>query len=160
MASPPGTGNDVIANLFRWNWNSVASVHLTGRDRRRERQRGRRRRARGRDRRRRQQPLHGQQLRPGRQVSVAFDEYPDTYYGQNVYVVGSIPAPGNRNTAAVVPLWAADYPTWSTALTLPSNSSFAYKHIKKNPDGTITWESDPHRSCTTPASGAVTLSWR
>ncbi|MFF3615381.1 carbohydrate-binding module family 20 domain-containing protein [Streptomyces sp. NPDC002580] len=153
-------GDDVIADLFRWNGNSVASVHLTGRDRRRERQRDRRRRARGHG--RRQQPLHGQQLQPCGQVSVAFDEYPDTYYRQNVDVVGSIPAPGNRNTAAVVPLSAAGCPTWSTALTSPSSSSFAYKYVKKNPDGTITRESDPHRSCTTPASGAVTLddSWR
>ncbi|MCT9010912.1 carbohydrate-binding module family 20 domain-containing protein [Streptomyces rhizosphaerihabitans] len=101
-------------------------------------------------------------MRPDGQVSVALDEYPDTYYGQNVDVVGSIAAPGNRNTAAVVPLSAAGYPTWSTALTLPSNSSFAYRHLKKNPDGTITWQSDPNRSCTTPASGAVTHndSWR
>jgi alpha-amylase len=42
-----------------------------------------------------------------------------------VYVVGSIPALGNRNIAAAVPLSAAGYPTCSTALTLPSNSSFA-----------------------------------
>lgn len=69
--------------------------------------------------------MHGQQLRPDGQVSVALDEYPDTYYGQNVDVVRSIAAPGNGNTAALVPLSAAGYPTWSTALTLPSNSSFA-----------------------------------
>lgn len=96
------------------------------------------------------------------QVAVTFDEYATTYYGQNVYVVGSIAALGGWNTAQAVPLSSAGYPTWSAAVTLPGNTSFEYKYIKKNPDGTITWESDPNRSYTTPASGSVTLndSWR
>ncbi|MEZ0067993.1 alpha-amylase [Streptacidiphilus sp. MAP12-20] len=107
-------------------------------------------------------PCTGSSCSQAGQVSVTFDEYATTYYGQNVYVVGSIPALGSWNPAAAVPLSSAGYPTWSAAVTLPSNTGFSYKYIKKNPDGTITWESDPNRSYTTPASGAVTLndSWR
>ena len=47
-------------------------------------------------------------------------------------------------------------------LRLPPNTAVQYKYIKKNPDGSVTWESDPNRSFTTPASGAATRneSWR
>lgn len=38
-------------------------------------------------------------------------------------------------------------------MNLPPNTTFQFKYIKKNPDGTVTWESDPNRSHTTPASG-------
>ncbi|MEU6174181.1 glycoside hydrolase family 15 protein [Streptantibioticus parmotrematis] len=99
---------------------------------------------------------------PTAQVAVTFDENATTTWGQNVYVVGSIPALGDWNTGAAVPLSSAGYPVWSGTVSLPANTSFQYKYIKKNPDGSITWESDPNRSYTTGASGSVTLndSWR
>lgn len=95
-------------------------------------------------------------------TSVTFDEYATTYFGQNVFVVGSIPALGNWAPASAVPLSSAGYPTWSTTVSLPSSTSFQYKYIKKNPDGSVTWESDPNRSSTTGSGGAMTLndSWR
>jgi glucoamylase len=99
---------------------------------------------------------------PPDQVSTTFNENATTYYGQNVFVVGSIPALGSWNTSQSVALSSAGYPVWSAAVSLPANTTFQYKYIKKNPDGSITWESDPNRSYTTPASGSVTLndSWR
>jgi alpha-amylase len=95
-------------------------------------------------------------------TSVTFNEYATTYWGQNVFVVGSIPALGNWAPASAVPLSSAGYPTWSAAVTLPSSTSFQYKYIKKNPDGSVTWESDPNRSTSTGSGGAMTLndSWR
>jgi glucoamylase len=96
------------------------------------------------------------------QVQTTFNVYATTYWGQNVYVVGSIPALGDWNTNAAIPLSAATYPTWSATVSLPASTYFEYKYIKKNPDGSITWESDPNNNYTTPASGSVTLndSWR
>ncbi|MCQ4079805.1 glycoside hydrolase family 15 protein [Streptomyces sp. RB6PN25] len=96
------------------------------------------------------------------QVQTTFDVNATTYYGQNVYVVGSIPALGDWNTNQAVPLSAATYPIWSDTVAIPANTSFQYKYIKKNPDGSITWESDPNNSYTTPASGSVTINdtWR
>jgi alpha-amylase len=98
----------------------------------------------------------------GGTVPVTFNEFATTFFGQNVFVVGSIPALGNWSPAAAVPLSAATYPTWSATVGLPASTGFQYKYLKKNPDGTVTWESDPNRSFTTPASGAATLtdSWR
>ena len=81
-------------------------------------------------------------------VSVAFNVNATTWYGQNVYVVGSIPALGSWSTAS--------------AVALPPNTAFEYKYLKKDPDGTIEWESGANRTSSTGASGSVTLnnSWK
>ena len=98
----------------------------------------------------------------GSTVAVTFDENATTTWGQNVYVVGSIPALGSWNPANAIALSSAAYPVWAATVTLPANTTFQYKYIKKNPDGSITWESDPNRSSTTGSSGSATLndSWR
>jgi alpha-amylase len=94
-------------------------------------------------------------------VSVTFNENATTYWGQNVFVVGSIPALGSWNANNAIALSAATYPIWSGTATLPTNTYFEYKYVKKNPDGTISWESGANRSQTT-SVGAVTLNdtWR
>jgi alpha-amylase len=79
-----------------------------------------------------------------------------TWYGQNVFLVGSLPALGNWDPAKAVPLSAANYPTWSVTVTLPAHTSFEYKFIKKDPDGTVAWESGANRSYTT-GTGAATV---
>jgi alpha-amylase len=89
-------------------------------------------------------------------VSVTFNENATTYWGQNVFVVGSIPALGSWNANNAIALSAATYPIWSGTAILPTNTYFEYKYVKKNPDGTITWESGANRSYTT-SVGAVTL---
>jgi alpha-amylase len=84
-----------------------------------------------------------------------------TWYGQNVFLVGSIPALGNWDPSQALPLSAADYPTWSVTVTLPAHTYFEYKFIKKDPDGTITWESGPNRSYTTGTGTAtVNATWQ
>lgn len=46
-------------------------------------------------------------------------------------------------------------------LTLPANSVFEYKYIRKL-NGAVTWESDPNNSQTTPGSGLFLINdtWR
>ncbi|MFD0330840.1 carbohydrate-binding module family 20 domain-containing protein [Streptacidiphilus monticola] len=90
-------------------------------------------------------------------VAETFNETATTWYGQNVYVVGSIPALGSWNTANAVALSSANYPTWSATVNLPSNTAFSYKFIKKDPDGTVEWESGANRTATT-GTAAATLS--
>lgn len=90
-------------------------------------------------------------------VSATFSANATTWYGQNVYVVGSIPALGSWNTANAVALSSSSYPVWTGTVTLPPNTAFEYKYIKKDPDGSIEWESGANRTYTTGASGSVTL---
>jgi alpha-amylase len=91
-------------------------------------------------------------------VSETFDETATTWFGQNVYLVGSVGALGSWNTADAVPLSSAGYPTWSATVTLPPNTAFAYKFIKKDPDGTVEWENGANHTATTGTSGSATLS--
>jgi alpha-amylase len=95
-------------------------------------------------------------------VAATFDPTVTTWYGQNVYVVGSIAALGGWDTSKAVPLSSANYPVWSATIALPPNTYLEYKYIKKDPDGTIEWESGSNRTATTPASGSATYggSWQ
>jgi len=93
---------------------------------------------------------------PG-QVDVTFDEDETTSLGQNVYLVGSIPALGDWDTATAIQLSPQDYPDWSVSVDLPADTSFQYKFIVKDGSGNVTWEDGANRSYTTGGSGSVTL---
>jgi alpha-amylase len=95
------------------------------------------------------------------QVTAGVTEYATTSYGQNVFMVGSIPALGGWDPNGSVALSPASYPNWTATISLPANTTFQYKYIKKNPDGSVSWESDPNRTYTT-GTGAATItdSWR
>ncbi|WDZ83414.1 carbohydrate-binding module family 20 domain-containing protein [Micromonospora cathayae] len=89
-------------------------------------------------------------------VAASFAATASTYYGQNVFVVGNVAALGGWNPANAVPLSSASYPVWRATVNLPPNTAVEYKYLKKNPDGSVTWESGGNRSFTTPASGSLT----
>ncbi|MFD0662964.1 carbohydrate-binding module family 20 domain-containing protein [Thermocatellispora tengchongensis] len=95
-------------------------------------------------------------------IATSFNATVTTYYGQNVYVVGNIAALGGWNPAAAVPLSPADYPIWRATVNLPPATAVEYKYIKKNPDGSVTWESGGNRTFTTPSTGTRTNNdtWR
>lgn len=90
-------------------------------------------------------------------VSETFKENATTVLGQNVYVVGSIPALGSWNTSSAIVLSSASYPVWTGTLALPPGTAFEYKYIKKDAAGNVVWESGANRTGTTPASGSATL---
>ncbi|MEU4558725.1 CBM20 domain-containing protein [Actinoplanes sp. NPDC023936] len=81
-----------------------------------------------------------------------------TSYGQNVYVVGSIPELGSWNPANAVPLTttSSTFPTWTGGVALPANTYAEFQYIVKNPDGTVArWEKGyrQNRSTITPPTG-------
>ncbi|WFE92920.1 carbohydrate-binding module family 20 domain-containing protein [Micromonospora sp. WMMD987] len=85
-----------------------------------------------------------------------------TSYGQNVYLVGDVAALGSWNPANAVALSPAAYPLWRATVTLPPNSTVEYKYLKKNPDGTVVWESGGNRSATIGSTGSWSANdtWR
>jgi alpha-amylase len=91
-------------------------------------------------------------------VAATFSVNATTVSGQNVYVVGSIPALGSWNTANAIALSSAAYPVWSATVSLPTGTSFEYKYIKKDASGAVVWENDPNRSHSTGTGCAVTWS--
>ncbi|MGC5016572.1 carbohydrate-binding module family 20 domain-containing protein [Streptosporangium sp. DT93] len=98
---------------------------------------------------------------PG-QVATTFNANVTTTWGQNVFVVGNVAALGAWNPANAIPLSSASYPVWKATVNLPPGTAISYKYIKKNSGGSVTWESDPDRSFTTPSGGTTTRndSWR
>ncbi|KAK0504262.1 glucoamylase [Armillaria luteobubalina] len=97
----------------------------------------------------------------GGTVSVTFNELATTFFGENIYLTGSIDALQNWSPDTALLLNTDNYPTWSITLDLPASITFQYKFIRKF-NGAVTWESDPNREFTTPASGSSVIndSWR
>ncbi|WNI25124.1 carbohydrate-binding module family 20 domain-containing protein [Streptomyces sp. ITFR-16] len=86
-----------------------------------------------------------------------------TQPGQNIYVTGDRSVLGGWNPAAALKLDPAAYPVWKLDVSLPAGTSFAYKYIRKDASGNVTWESGANRTATVPASGKVALTadvWR
>ncbi|KAH9979341.1 glycoside hydrolase [Lactifluus volemus] len=96
------------------------------------------------------------------QVPVLFSENATTTFGQNIFVVGSVPQLGSWNTDNAIPLNGVSYPVWGATVYLPPNTAFEFKFIRKESNGNVVWESDPNRQDTTPSSGVqlISASWR
>ncbi|MGW2643754.1 carbohydrate-binding module family 20 domain-containing protein [Streptomyces sp. NPDC001393] len=96
----------------------------------------------------------------GDTVEATFNEYASTTSGTNVYVVGSIPALGGWDTSKAVALSSSGYPEWSGEVSVPVNTSFTFKYLKKDSSGNVTWESNANRSAaTTTAALSLNNSW-
>jgi glucoamylase len=102
-------------------------------------------------------------------VAVTFDVIATTVYGENVKLAGSISQLGSWDTSSAIALSASSYTSsnhlWHVTVTLPAGSTFSYKYIRVESDGSIQWESDPDLSYTVPkacGTSAVTISdtWR
>lgn len=97
------------------------------------------------------------------QSGASFGVNATTQLGQNIYVTGDQAALGNWNPAGAPKLDPATYPVWKLDVNLPAGTSFAYKYVRKDASGNVTWESGANRTATVPSSGKVTLTadvWR
>lgn len=81
-----------------------------------------------------------------------------TSWGQNVFIVGNTAALGNWSPASAVALSSASYPVWTATVNLPAGTAVQYKYIKKE-GSTVTWESDPNRTRTTPSASPCSVTW-
>ncbi|KAF8073537.1 glycoside hydrolase family 15 protein [Lyophyllum atratum] len=97
----------------------------------------------------------------GPTVKATFNEVATTVFGENIYLTGSIDPLKNWSPDNAILLSSAAYPTWSVTIDVPASTNFEYKFIRKN-NGVVTWESDPNRQATSPATGSFTVnaSWR
>ena len=96
----------------------------------------------------------------GATVSATFDEYAPTTSGTDVYVTGSIAALGGWDTSKAVKLSSSGYPVWSGEVSVPVNTSFTFKYLKKDASGNVTWESNANRSATSTTSAlSLRNSW-
>lgn len=89
-------------------------------------------------------------------TTVIFYESATTTFGENIFLLGSIPQLGNWDTSNAVALSASDYTNsnnlWFVTISLPAGLSFEYKYIRKEADGSIIYESGANRRYTVPAN--------
>lgn len=92
----------------------------------------------------------------GPQVQVIFHVNATTNWGENIYVVGSIHELGNWDPAkAYMAFHNPNYPEWFLPVSVPANTTFEFKFIKKDQSGNVIWEAGPNRVFTSPASGTA-----
>ena len=76
-----------------------------------------------------------------------------TYFGQTVYVVGSIPELGNWDPANAILLSPDNYPSWKGTINVPPGTPCGWKCIKK--DGSLVeWQAGANNSY--PGTGSNT----
>lgn len=94
----------------------------------------------------------------GDQVQVIFHADVDTTIGEEVHIVGNIPELGNWNPDnATEAMHNPNYPEWFLPVSVPKNTTFEFKFIKKDRAGNVTWESGSNRVFTSPSSSTGTL---
>ncbi|HEX3765367.1 MAG TPA: carbohydrate-binding module family 20 domain-containing protein [Kofleriaceae bacterium] len=94
---------------------------------------------------------------PSTTVTVTFNEAADTFFGQNIFVTGSINELASWSTDHAIPLaWISGQGTrgnWKATLTLPASTHVEYKYIKKDGSSNVTWESGANRVLQTGTGG-------
>ena len=82
----------------------------------------------------------------------------NTYWGQNVYVVGNVAELGNWtiSNAADQKLDPNNYPTWNKSISVPANTTIEWKCVKSANGSTIQqWEGGSNNSVTSGNSGTT-----
>lgn len=94
----------------------------------------------------------------GDQNQVIFHVNATTNWGQNIHIVGSIPELGNwdpnKSTEAML---NPNYPEWFLPVSVPKNTTFEFKFIKKDQNNNVIWESGSNRVFTSPSGSTQTI---
>lgn len=94
----------------------------------------------------------------GDQNQVIFHVQANTVWGENIYIVGSIPELGSWDPDySTEAMMCPDYPEWFLPVSLPCGTSFEFKFIRKDASGNVVWESGSNRTFTSAAGSSSTL---
>lgn len=91
-------------------------------------------------------------------ILVTFNVNATTFWGENLYLIGSTSDLGNWSPSDALAGGASDYtaerPLWKFEVELPANSTLQYQYIRKEPDGSILYETT-NRTLTVPVCANV-----
>lgn len=94
----------------------------------------------------------------GDQNQIIFHVQADTLMGENIYIVGNIPELGNWNPdKCTEAMLNPNYPEWFLPVSVPVGTTIEFKFIKKDANGTITWESGENRVITSSPESAGSI---
>jgi hypothetical protein len=82
----------------------------------------------------------GRLIRQAAHASVIFEAQAPTEVGECVYVVGAHPGLGDWQPERGLGLDGRAYPTWTGRLDVEPRTKIEYKYVRKNRDGSFTWE--------------------
>lgn len=89
---------------------------------------------------------------------VIFHVRANTQMGENIHIVGSIPELGswdpNKSTEAML---CPNYPEWFLHVSVPANTTFEFKFIKKDAQGNVIWEGGKNRVFTSSPEPSGTI---
>jgi alpha-amylase len=99
----------------------------------------------------------GRLIRQAAHGSVVFEVQAPTEPGESVYVVGNRPSLGDWQPERGLGLDGRAYPKWTASLQVEPRSMIEYKYVRKNRDGSFTWEAaDANRAMSVGGVGSET----
>ena len=85
---------------------------------------------------------------------MTFNVNASTFFGENIFVLGSTITLGSDDVSGVVGLSANNYPIWSATIDQPANTVVTYQYARGEPDGSYVLEST-NRTITTGPCGST-----
>lgn len=94
----------------------------------------------------------------GDQNQIIFHVQAKTNYGENIYIVGSIPELGNWNPdECTEAMLNPNYPEWFLPVSVPADTEIEFKFIKKDATGAVIWESGENHVISSSADSAGSI---
>lgn len=101
-------------------------------------------------------PLPGlpQDFQPQCHASITFNVEAETFFGENIVVLGDVLTLGQGNIWNAASLGADDYPTWSATIDVEPNQEITYSYVRAEPGQTYVYE-DTNRTITVGDCGST-----
>ncbi|KAL1964558.1 hypothetical protein VTN77DRAFT_6855 [Rasamsonia byssochlamydoides] len=85
-------------------------------------------------------PGFGPDFQPTCVATVSFDCYAQTYFGENILILGDSTTLGAGNVQMAPMMNANGYPVWQLTIQMPPNGTFSYQYVRKESDGSYIYE--------------------
>lgn len=80
-------------------------------------------------------------FQPQCNARVNFQVLANTYYGENILLLGNVSTLGDNDIASAAAASANTYPIWQATVDLPVNTTIAYQYVRIEGDGSYIYES-------------------
>jgi alpha-glucosidase len=89
-------------------------------------------------------PGFGPDFQPKCVATVNFDVYAETYFGENILILGDAITLGGGSVQSAAAMNANNYPHWQATVQMPPNSTYTYEYVRKESDGSYIYEAKNH----------------
>ncbi|KAF2226293.1 putative alpha-glucosidase [Elsinoe ampelina] len=100
-------------------------------------------------------PGFGPEFQPQCVARVSFNVEAQTYFGENIAVIGNAITLGNGEARNAAPVSPDNYPIWSAVIDLPPNSEISYQYVRLEADGSYIYEATNRTLTTSDCNGMV-----